>query len=136
MISTYWANQGLKFLYSSNNSTTFYVGISSTVPTADGGNVTEPSGGNYARVKIDGLSEPSGGVITNTTAIEFPVSTSEWFPASARAICYVIFDGAGGDAHVLGSGNFYAPVAVTENTKFLIAAGRLSIRLTDETGDA
>lgn len=132
MISNYWANRGLKLLYTVNASNSFYVGISSTIPNADGGNVSEPSGGNYARAKISGLSEPSDGTITNSASIEFPVSTADWFPDSAKAICYVIFDGAGSDAHVLGSGNFYAPTTIVENTKFMIAAGRLSIRLTDE----
>ena len=47
--------------------TTYYLGLSSTAPTSSGTNVTEPSsaGSAYARVKLENLSEPTGGVITS-----------------------------------------------------------------------
>jgi len=44
----------------------YYVGLSSTLPTNIGGNITEPTGNGYARVEVVN-------------------SNAEWGPASARA---------------------------------------------------
>ena len=67
--------------------TTYYIGLSSTAPTLEGGNVTEPSGSGtgYARVQLNSLTSPTDGVINNSAAISFPESISDWFPASAPA---------------------------------------------------
>lgn len=64
---------------------TLYLGLSTTTPTATGGNVTEPVGSNYARVAIPNNSatwnnatvgNPS--VKTNKVLIEFPRATGDW----------------------------------------------------------
>ena len=57
----------------------YWLGLSSTAPAMDGTNVTEPSGGGYARVNIvPFLGEPTDGVITNTSAVAFTKSTADW----------------------------------------------------------
>lgn len=53
---------------------TYYIGLSSTAPTAAGGNVTEPamSGSGYTRVQLTSLTAPEDGVINNSSAVSFP----------------------------------------------------------------
>ena len=60
-----------------------WVGLSTTTPTAAGGNVTEPSGNGYARVSTSGadwdpatLASPS--VVTNGNQVTFPNPTGSW----------------------------------------------------------
>ena len=135
MLSTFWCNEVLRLAYTVNTTTTFYVGISSTMPNSDGSNLNEPSGGNYTRMPITGFNAPSGGRVTNANTITFPTSTAEWFPAANTAAYYVIFDGADSSANVLGSGAFYTPMEIGENASLVIAAGLLSISLVDRPDD-
>lgn len=132
MVSTYWATECLRLIYKDNGAINFYVGISSTMPNADGSNVSEPSGGNYSRMPITSFNAPAGGKITNAQNIEFPTSTETWFNEAKKAAYYVIFDGADSSAHVLGGGSFYTPMVIGENQNLIIAEGLLSISLTGE----
>lgn len=128
MVSTYWATEALRRLYKEDASAEFYVGLSSTMPSVDGSNVHEPTGGNYTRVPIAStLDTPSNGKVTNAKSIEFPMSTSAWFNEENKAAYYVIFDGKDHSAHVLGAGEFYTPMVVEENCRLIIAAGLLEI---------
>ena len=68
----------------------YYIGLSSTAPSTDGLNVTEPASRGYQRVQLTGLSEPTAGVVTNPTSISFPESTQSWGTVSY----FVIFDAA------------------------------------------
>lgn len=131
MMTDYWRNAVLNTVYRGSGSS-FYVGLSSTEPHADGTNVREPGGGNYARCPITSFTEPNNGTIHNSEALEFPLSTATWFTEAAKAAYYVIFDGAGVDARVLGSGSLVAPMVIEENASIVIAPGVLSITLTDE----
>ena len=71
----------------------YYLGLSRTAPTADGTGVVEPaSSTGYARVQLNVLSEPNGGVVTNTASIDFPKSTSSW----GTITHFVIYDAATG----------------------------------------
>lgn len=65
------------------NTTTLYIGLSTTTPTDAGGNFTEPSGGAaYARVAYtnNGTNWPSasGGTKQNANNIQFPAATGSW----------------------------------------------------------
>lgn len=67
------------------NVATVYFGLSTTAPNPDGTNVTEPSGGSYARVNhpltTSYMGVPSGGSPTscaNTFAVTFPTATGGW----------------------------------------------------------
>jgi hypothetical protein len=59
-----------------------YVGLSTTTITDAGGNITEPSGGAYARVTIANnkttWTTASGGSISNAITITFAAATSAW----------------------------------------------------------
>ena len=61
--------------------TTYYIGLSSTAPTAEGTNVTEPSGSGtgYRRVQLTSLTTPEDGVINNSAAF----TESAWFMNSS-----------------------------------------------------
>jgi hypothetical protein len=76
--------------------TTMYVGLSSTTPTDAGGNITEPSGGAYARVATTAAdwSAATGtapATKTNTATISFPTATANW-SASANQTYFVLMD--------------------------------------------
>jgi hypothetical protein len=56
--------------------TTVYVGLYTSDPT-DAGSGTEVSGGSYTRTAVT-MGAPSGGVSTNSAAVEFPQATGSW----------------------------------------------------------
>jgi hypothetical protein len=72
--------------------TNLYIGLSTTTPTAAGGNVTEPSGGAYARVAIApaAWASAASGSSANTVAITFPTPTAAW----GTVTHFVIYDAA------------------------------------------
>lgn len=111
----------------------YYLGISSTVPTVEGKNVTEPSTVNsgYGRVLLSSsLSTPSNGVIVNTDSISFPESKTDWFSASSPAIYYVIYDSYTG-GNLLMYNQLTAPRIIEENTIVTIKANSIYLRLLD-----
>jgi len=87
-----------------------YVGLSSTTPTSGGSNVTEPSGGNYARVQVTAAqftSASSGATETNTDK-SFSQANADWL-SGVNLTHLVIYDAA-------SSGNFqgFASLAVAK----------------------
>jgi len=59
---------------------TMFLAVSRTAPNANGGNVTEPVGGSYARVAITPTfrQAPQNGRVQNQDEIQFAESTSNW----------------------------------------------------------
>lgn len=93
MNTTYFLNQVMGNLFKTKETpalpSEYYIGLSSTTPNISGGNVTEPlSNSGYKRVKLENLSEPADGVITNEQAISFDESTANWGTMSH----FVIYD--------------------------------------------
>lgn len=93
MNTTYFLNQVMGNLLKTKETpalpSEYYIGLSSTAPNISGGNVTEPlSNSGYKRVKLENLSEPADGVITNEQAISFDESTANWGTMSH----FVIYD--------------------------------------------
>lgn len=93
MNTTYFLNQVMGNLFKTKETSAlpseYYIGLSSTAPNISGGNVTEPlSNSGYKRVKLENLSEPADGVITNEQAISFDESTANWGTMSH----FVIYD--------------------------------------------
>jgi hypothetical protein len=90
---------------------TVYVGVSSTTPTTLGTNVTEPSGGSYARIATSGASwnAAASGATTNATALQFAQATADWV-SGANLTHVVLYD-------ALTTGNFlgFGAVAVPKN---------------------
>lgn len=112
--------------------TNYYIGLSSTTPTASGTNVTEPSttGTAYTRVQLTSLTAPSNGVITNSAAISWPESTATWFDSGAPATHYVIYDAASG-GNLLMYNALTANRVIEVNTIATIKAQSLYLQLTD-----
>ena len=93
MNTTYFLNQVMGNLFKTKETpalpSEYYIGLSSTAPNISGGNVTEPlSNSGDKRVKLENLSEPADGVITNEQAISFDESTANWGTMSH----FVIYD--------------------------------------------
>lgn len=58
---------------------TYQIGLSTTTPTATGGNVTEPSSASgYKRMPLSAMGTASDGQIQNNDIIFFPESLSDW----------------------------------------------------------
>lgn len=136
MNTTYFKNLIMGNLFRTDTSTSlptnYYIGLSSTAPTAAGGNVTEPSGTGtgYARVQLTSLTAPNDGVISNSAAINFPESTSNWFPAASPAQYYVIYDAQTG-GNLLMYNQLTTSRVIETNTIATIKASSLYLQLTD-----
>ena len=136
MNTTYFKNLIMGNVFKTQTGTplpsSMYIGLSSTEPTAAGGNVSEPSttGTAYARVQLTSLSSPSNGVITNESAISWPESTATWFSAAAPATHYVIYDAASG-GNLLMYNALTASRVIEVNTIATIKASSLYLQLTD-----
>jgi hypothetical protein len=86
-LATTFDNHVLDALFGSSFSVsgipaTVYIGLSSTTPTQAGTNITEPSGGNYARVAVANNStnwpNASGAVKSNANQITFNTPNADW----------------------------------------------------------
>lgn len=112
---------------------TFYVGLSSTQPNEDGTNVTEPSGGGYARMQTassdwDTATNADPAVVDNVNDITFPQATADW--VSGNDLTYgVLYDAATG-GNFLGFGPISNPRPVLNGDTAKIAAGDLEAKLT------
>ena len=111
---------------------TIYVGVSSTTPAEDGSNITEPSGGSYARVSTVAadwnaatLADPS--LLDNANAVTFPQATADWL-AGANLTHAILFDAAtAGNALFVGA--LTTAKAVTNGDTLSFAAGEIDITL-------
>lgn len=96
--------------------TEYYIGLSTTEPTMNGTNVSEPSASTgYSRVLLDNLSVPTNGVVTNTQNINFEESTASW----GTITHFVIYD-AEVDGNLLMYGALSTPRVVEAATVMTI----------------
>lgn len=116
---------------------THYIGLSSTTPTEAGGNITEPSGGAYARVATTNAdwSAASGTAPaqkTNTATFTFPTATADWVSA-ANLTHFVIFDDItlGTAAHVVAFGALTTAKPVLNGDTPSFGAGALILQMGD-----
>lgn len=109
--------------------TNYYLGLSSTAPSLDGSNVTEPGEGTgYARVQLTSLSVPINGVVTNDAAIDFAESTAEW----GTMTHFVIYD-ALTEGNLLMYGELSASRKVEAATIMTIKLGSLNLSVVNPT---
>lgn len=108
--------------------TSFYLGFSTTTPSAAGGNVTEPSGNGYSRKQLSTsvLSTPSNGVVNNKAEIVFSESTASW----GTLTHYVVYDTATG-GNLLFYGALSSSITVDAQSTITIPTGNLVITLSD-----
>lgn len=80
--STYLANIWLDFVFRNQAfaQPSVYVGVATAVlsDTTTGTTVTQPAGGNYARVLHSGWAAASAGANSNSTAINFAAANASW----------------------------------------------------------
>lgn len=136
MITNYAANRVLQALCGKASSITLgqtaYVGLSTTTPTAAGGNVTEPSGNGYSRVMLGNCSQsytqkmgtPSGGAVSNTEIIYCTEATGAW----GTITHFCIYDALTG-GNLLAYGALTTAIIPTANTIPIIRVGELNISL-------
>jgi len=96
--------------------TTLYFGLSTSTPTVEGTNVTEPVGNNYSRVAITNdttnFSLASNGIKYNNISITYPTSTGAW----GTVTHFVIYDALTG-GNFLGFSPLNNPQTIeTDNT--------------------
>lgn len=131
MNTTYFLNQVMGNLFKTKETpalpSEYYIGLSSTAPNISGGNVTEPlSNSGYKRVKLENLSEPTDGVITNEQAISFDESTANWGTMSH----FVIYDALEA-GNLLMYGTLSTPRNVEAATIVTIKANSLTLTLSN-----
>jgi hypothetical protein len=109
-----------------------YIGLSSTTPNDAGGNVTEPSGGAYARVLLattsfGAASGTAPAEKTNSAALSFPQATADWV-AGANLTHFVVFNAlTAGTCRAWGALAVAKPVLNGDTASFAI--GALDFRL-------
>lgn len=136
MNTIYFKNALMGNIFSTDTSvdipSKYYIGLSSSAPSADGSNVTEPSasGTGYARVELTSLSEPTNGVITNTSVISFNESLTDWFRSGTPATHYVIYDAPTG-GNLLMYNELKTQRVIEANTIAAIKESSLYLQLAD-----
>ena len=83
-----------------NPPTEAYLALSTTAPNESGGNVTEPSGGGYSRVRIN-FNGAGARKLVQAGDIVFPEATADW----GNVTDYAIYDNATG-GNMLAYGTF------------------------------
>lgn len=139
-LSRYWHRELLDHAFGDTYTppANWFVGLSSTTPTSTGGNVTEPSGGSYARVSTaaadwSAATNADPALVENANVITFPTATADWVGGS-NLTHFVLYDAASG-------GNFlaYAPLvtaqAVLNGNTPSFAAGAVDVELGDADTD-
>lgn len=105
---------------------TYYVGLSTTLPTNTGGNITEPVGNGYARVAVANnaanFPAAAGREKSNGTAITFPFATGPW----GSPAFFVLMDAAT-DGAMRGFGPLGSTQAIATGTRPSFAPGALTI---------
>jgi hypothetical protein len=112
---------------------TIYVGLSSTAPNEDGTNVTEPSGGSYARISTtsgdwNAATSADPSVVDNASELTFSQATADWL--SGNNLTHAVLYDASSGGNFLGSGALTTAKPVTNGDIAKFAAGELNITLT------
>jgi hypothetical protein len=101
---------------------TVYVSLWTSDPT-DAGSGTEVSGGSYARTAVT-FGAPSGGVSTNSAAVEFPQATASW-----GIIGWIGINDASTSGNLLYHTALDTSKDIDSGDIFKIATGNLSVTL-------
>lgn len=110
-------------------SPTIYLGLSSTTPEEDGSNITEPTGGSYARVETssEDWEINESGQLTNATLLQFPQASADWVDQSD--LTHVVAFDASTNGNFLFSGAFIQAKPVLNGDTAAIPPGDLVITL-------
>lgn len=107
---------------------TLYLGLSTTTPTDAGGNITEPSGGSYARVAVTNNTTnwptTTTGEKANGAAFAFPQATASW-----GTVTHLVIYDAETDGHVLCGAQLPASRAIESGDILNFPIGSIVITL-------
>ena len=135
-ITTTVANQVVNHLVGRTGSLNFagtvYLALSTSTPTAAGGNVTEPSGNGYTRKLLGNYNQSytqlmgaaASGQSENSEEIHFNKATGSW-----GTITHVCLYSAATGGTLLAYGALTESKAVTEGDVMVIDAGDLAVLL-------
>ena len=123
-----WVNIKLKKILFTRT----HVGLSSTTPAQNGSNVTEPSGGSYARVATgasdwDAATSADPSVILNGNVVTFPAATADW--VSGADLTYAVLFDASSSGNVLGFGALSTAKPVLDGDTATFVVGAISVDL-------
>lgn len=112
--------------------TNIFVGISSTLPTSTGNNVTEPLDVAYARKSTapadwDVATDADPAAVINNVQIDFAIATADWL--SGVLLPYVVLYDAVSGGSFLGYGEFSRPKSIYIDDQMSIKAGRIIVGL-------
>lgn len=129
MVFTDFSNKLAKYIFLGASDVqlpaTYYLGLSTTTPNADGTNITEPtSESGYERKQMTGLSDPVDGVVSNADVIEYVEATADYGTITHA----VFFDEAGNPCF---ASELLMPVEVNTGDIFRIKAGNASFGFGD-----
>lgn len=100
---------------------TIYTALLTAVSDGLSGSVTEVSGGSYARQSI-AFSAASGGVISNSGTLTYPVATAGW----GTVVSWGLYD-ALTLGNLLGWNTFTTAKTVNTNDTFTLSTGAVSV---------
>ena len=126
-ISNYWRNKFLshgigKEVYVAP--TYYYVALSATNPLGDGSGISEPVGGNYARVSTTSASwtSVSSYQVQNLAVVQYAKASGSWGTMAYFALYDALSSG-----NMLAYGQLITPVSIVINNTPGFAAGTLII---------
>lgn len=133
MISNYLKNKIQDYLFTGvvfTPPTSYYIALSSTEPQADKTGITEPTLGNYARIRIDknttNFLTSVNGVVKNKVSLQSNESTASW----GNLPYYAIFDSAT-DGNLLWGGALVNPRNMDIEMQLIIDPNGLTFTLGD-----
>lgn len=107
---------------------TLYVGLSTTTITDAGGNITEPSGNNYARLAVTNnatnFPAAAAGSKSNGTVLTFATPSGTW----GTVVDFFVADAASG-GNILAYGTLTASQTISSGNIVTFAIGALTFTL-------
>jgi hypothetical protein len=101
---------------------TFYVGLSTTTPAANGTNITEPAGNGYARVAVTNnainWASSSAGANSNAAQIAFPTASGSW-----GTVTYAVLFDAATNGNAIAAVPLAASQAIGNGDTYAFAVG-------------
>lgn len=101
---------------------TYYLGFSTTAPTSDGANISEPNGVGYGRVALTNLATSGNGVVSNADEIDCGEASGSW---GTLTWC-ILFDSQTG-GNPLSAAQMSKPITVDEGETLKLKAGNIKL---------
>lgn len=134
MNTTYFLNQVMGNVFGTKVAPAlpkeYYIGLSTSEPSLEGVCTGEPTvnGTGYSRVLLSSLTEPTNGAISNSAAVSFAESITDW----GTMLYYVVYD-----AKIAGNLLFYGALSISRSvepgTVITVKTGELTITLSNPT---